>query len=286
VNLKNAIVPTAKPTKGDRVKGFLWGLSPYHPQYLSVGTRLEAVLANPLEFGNAVVGPEMLDRIGSRPPAAGAVLSAHLVSGVDSQASLPGAEVEAVLTRPVFSADKELLFPVGSYMRGEIVDVDAARKWHHNGQLEFKFTTIEPRIPSASAALPPHEIEGRLVSIAINGGMNNVRIDGEGEAHIADSAKRFIAPAYAVAKAGRGFDANGEAFDAALAGAYGSKFTKQFTGKDSGFGLVGSVTGAMVPPVGVGLGIFGGARAVYSNFLGPGKDVILPAFTSIEVRLK
>jgi hypothetical protein len=41
----------------------------------------------------------------------------------------------------------------------------------------------------------------------------------------------------------------------------------------------------MIPPVGIGLAFFGAGRSVYSNFLGKGHEISLPADTLMEFRL-
>src|SRR4030095_15677773 len=98
--------------------------------------------------------------------------------------------------------------------------------------------------------------------------------------------KRFIAPAWAFVKAERSLNATNDSFEQALLGAYRGKFLKQFAGgSESGFGLPGSISGAMIHPVGIGLGFFGAARAAYSNFLGRGRDVVLSDNTAMEIRL-
>jgi hypothetical protein len=71
-----------------------------------------------------------------------------------------------------------------------------------------------------------------------------------------------------------------------LTGAYRSKLTKRIGGRPAGLGLTGSISGAMVPPVGIGLGLFGAVRSIYSNFIGPGQDIILPVNTLLEIRLQ
>ena len=42
----------------------------------------------------------------------------------------------------------------------------------------------------------------------------------------------------------------------------------------------------MIPPVGIGLGMFGAARAVYSNFIRRGQDITLPADTRVQIDLR
>ena len=42
----------------------------------------------------------------------------------------------------------------------------------------------------------------------------------------------------------------------------------------------------MVPPVGIGLGVYGAVRSVYSNFLGKGQDIVIPKGTLLEIELR
>jgi hypothetical protein len=74
-------------------------------------------------------------------------------------------------------------------------------------------------------------------------------------------------------------------FVPALAESYGTSFFSRALGGGSGFGLPGGVAGMMVPAVGLGLGAYAVGYAVYSNILGHGKNITLPADTSIELRL-
>ena len=60
----------------------------------------------------------------------------------------------------------------------------------------------------------------------------------------------------------------------------------EITGSDSTFGLPASVSGAMIPHVAVGLGLYGAARSMYSNFLGRGRDIELPQNTPMEIHLE
>lgn len=273
-----------KESGKDRVKRVLGGLAPYRPQSLPVGTRVDAILLRPLDFGVAVFRTEELEKIGSQPPA-GSRVSALLVTPVDSRTSTPGAPVEARVTRPLFSSDHRLIVPVGSRLRGEVLDVSAARKWHRHGELAFRFTTMERPVSMATRALPVRKIEGYVVSVNGAGDRDDTRVNEEGETRISESRTRFIAPAYALLKADRAIHDSGDPFDRALAGAYGSKVTTQIAGRDPALGLAGSISGTMVPAVGIGLGLNGAARSIYS-IIGRGQEIRLPVHTPMEIRLQ
>src|SRR4030095_6293251 len=96
-----------------------------------------------------------------------------------------------------------------------------ARNWHRNGQLAFKFTTIQPPASLTSltsSASPAQEVEGSLVSIQVAHDMKDLHINENGAARIAESKKRFIAPAYAFVKAGRAVNASADPLGQALLG--------------------------------------------------------------------
>jgi hypothetical protein len=47
----------------------LWSKAPYHPQYWRRGTRFDAPLRDPMEFGSAAVKPKDLGALGTQPAA-------------------------------------------------------------------------------------------------------------------------------------------------------------------------------------------------------------------------
>ena len=251
---------------------------------LAAGTHLDAVLVQPLDFGVAVLEKGALDAVGSQPPA-DTVVSARLDHSAWIQAlSRPGDPIDALLTRPVFSSDHQLIFPAGSTLHGKVIDVNHARSFHRNGQLAFSFTMLEAPPMMPSGTMPTQAVEGTLFSTQVTHAMKNLRINENG-AKIVESKTRFIGPAWSFIKMERAFGATSHSFDSALLGGYRSKFLNQVVGHESSFGLPGSITGAMVPPVAIGLGIFGAARSVYSNFIGPGQDIRLPANTLMQIQL-
>jgi hypothetical protein len=57
--------------------------------------------------------------------------------------------VEAVVTRPVFSADHSLLIPEGARLLGDVVEAQRARFLHRNGKVLFVFRQI--KLPEGAA---------------------------------------------------------------------------------------------------------------------------------------
>ena len=285
VGVGDSFAPIPKKSGKDLLKKAVAGLAPFHNQQASAGTRLTAVLQEPVEFGVADFEDEALADIGSE-ISSDTIVTAQLVTALDSGTTHVGSTVEARLIRPVFSEDGRLIYPVGSLLHGTVTEVRPAGSRHRNGQLSFSLTTITPPDSWLSSQLPAQNITGDLVSMQINHEMKGLVIKGGNTARIAESKKRWIAPAWALIKAERSFGASADSFDEALLGAYRGKFLKQFAGGDgSGFGLPASISGAMFPPLGIGFSLFGAARSIYGNFLARGRDIILPETTPIEIRL-
>jgi hypothetical protein len=281
----NALASTSKKSKKDLLKKAVVGLSPFQSQQASAGSRLTAVLQQPVEFGVVDLDSEAFADIGSEIPS-DTIVTARLVTALGSKSSTVGSPVEARLIRPLFSQHGRLIYPVGSRLLGTVTEIKPARSGHHNGQVSLSLTTISPPDSGLPGQLLSQNITGELVSLQVNHEMKNLVINKTNTARIVDSKKRWIAPAWALIKAERSFGASADSFDEALLGAYRGKFLKQFAGgAESGLGLPASISGAMFPPVGIGLSLYGAARSIYTNFLGRGRDLILPETTEIEIRL-
>jgi hypothetical protein len=266
------------------LKNWLWGMSPYRPQYLPASLPVNAVLAAPLDFGVAEYEPGVLDEVGSAPPSHSG-LSVRLVTALNSQTAKVGTPVEAVTTEPLFASNRHLILPVGSRVHGHVTAVDRARARHHNAELAFAFTSIEPPDLWTLDASEPRPIDATIDSIQGGHAMKHLRLSSDGATKMVESKKRFIAPAWAFIKAERSLNATADPFSTALLGAYRGKFVKEVTGGGPGLGLPASISGAMVPPLGVGFGFFGAARSIYSTFLKRGREINMPENTLIELTL-
>jgi hypothetical protein len=282
----NSYAPTIQKPEKHRFKNMLWGVSPFRPLNLPKGTRLSVVLSEPLDFGSAEFETSTLELIGSELPA-DSIVSVRLVSALNSRTTYVGAPVEAILTRPLLSSDRRLIFPAGSRLHGSVTQATAASKMHHNATMAFAFSTIEPPESWSSEGLQVQAVDGTLVNVGVTHDMKNLAVTASGGTKLVDSKKRFLNLGWSAIKAGTAINSSADSFETAVLGAYRGKLLKQFTGgSDSGFGLPASITGAMVPPVGIGLGFFGLGRSLIANFLGRGRDIVLPENTAMQIRLE
>ena len=291
---KRAVIDAVKgPGKMDKLKEKLWSMLPYHPESMPAGTRFTATLKKPLDFGTAQLQPSEWNPAGPQ-SLAGDVVNAVLMTALDSQTAQHEMAVEASLSRPVFSADNHLIFPEGSRLVGTVVQARPARHWHRSGKLAFMFTRIDAPASSEAAAPSTQQVEGRLESVGVSDAAGNVRLDEEGGATVADSKKRFIAPAIAAVLAirsteGKDVEPDNDSDDAAfkagkIPGSTGNHFGPRMLAGGIGLGLVGVALGRLSQPVSSILGFYGAGRLAYSNIIGRGQEISFPKNTPVEIR--
>jgi len=278
------VVSTSKQQGNDILRGMLWNLSPYHPQFVPTGVRYKATLTEPLDFGSAVLGAKAFSKLGSNPPT-GSIVYARLETPLDSRTTRVGAVVRAELTRPLFSSDQVLIFPVGSKLVGEVVQVRKAGMLHHDGELAFKFTKIEPPVSILLGQAPPLQVDANLSGALVNHEMGQLRINEAGAMRIVESKTRLLAPALAGIGLVRGLNFGTESVGSAVIGAAEDNMLTRVLGANFEFGLPAGIAARMVPPVGISLGIYGLGRAIFSNLLSRGQEIRFPVNTPLEVRL-
>jgi hypothetical protein len=264
------------PDKLARLEAVAIEQLPYHPQYLTKGAVYTAQLSSPVDFGSAV--PASSADPGTAPQP-GSVLTAQLLTHVNSRTSTRGTPIEAVVTEPVFSKDHQLILAEGTRLTGQVTWTKGARRFHHNGQLRFLFERVQA---------PGQASEPLLASLhaAQTGADDRVRIDEEGGTSITNSKTRFIAPALALLSLRRGLDHgdhDGENNPTASGSSGGARGTG--LGGLIGVRLSGLVLGRASRPVGIALTAWGAARTVYKNILARGKEVDFPADTPIQLQL-
>ena len=126
----------------------------------------------------AVFEDGQLDAIGSEPPA-GSVVTARLLTPLNSRTTPRGTPVEAQLIRPLFYDDHRLLFPVGARLHGIVTESSPSRSRHRNGEMAFNLTTISAPEAWMSGSVNPQEVDGSLVSIGVSHDMKDLRIKGK-----------------------------------------------------------------------------------------------------------
>ena len=293
---KRAVIDEIKtPGKMQRLRDAVVAQLPYHPQFFPAGSRFNAELLTPVNFGDAIMSRSAFAHLGSQPQP-DSIVYARLLSGLDSRTSHQGTPVEAVLSRPLYSSDHFLSFPEGSRLHGLVVQSKPARLWHRNGRLRFLFHGIEP--PAGSTALVAADpqsrpkvmirrIEGRLESVDVRskGSSDKVQMDEEGGTKIASSNTRFIMPAVDVMLAGAGLDHDPVKQGGVPTGAYQANPAGRALSGGVGLGLIGAALGQISRPFAAGLGFWGASWSIYSNVLARGQEVQFPVDTSIEIRV-
>jgi len=269
-----AILAFKEPGKLSRLKSRLFEMLPYHRQAWQAGTLFNGVLLEPLTG----LEPRPVEAGTDHPIIAESEtqeVAARLITPVSSANARRGSPVEAVVTRPLFSADHSLLIPEGSRLLGEVVEAQRARFLHRNGKVLFAFR--EMKLPASAA----QGIQGYLESMEADFNQHLV-LDSEGAAHVDSPKTRFIFPAIAAAVAGLSFhqDYNAQGVpDWDIGGRAESGAV--------GLGLIGTVLTQIGPRAfASSIAITGAAFSVYSNFIGRGANVVLPVNTPVKISVK
>lgn len=266
-----AIDQVKAPGKIHRLERYAIGQLPARPQYIPAGTVYFAALQKPLDFGSIAVSPQVLATIGTNLPK-DAFIHALLVTPLDSATTQKGAEVEAVLSRPVFDGNR-LVLPEGSRLKGVVLEAKPARRMHHNGQLRITFREI----------VPPDGVKQKIVASleGIQAGQNeHVKLDSEGGAEASTPKTRYLSTGVSLALASASFhqhtdnDGDGQGGNGVAGGA-------------ASFRLVGIVLGAAVrsQPLGMAMGAYGASMSVYTHFLSKGHEVVFPRNTAMEISI-
>ena len=264
------------------------GLLPYQPSRIINGSQFDAVLVTQLAFGSEQVPAGVILQLGQTTPEEG-VVSANLLTTLDSGKTQTGAPVEAELTGPLFAADHRLLLPEGTRLTGTVSQARPARHFHRNGQLRFSFQQIalpmeiaemQKRLSQQVAADTDNSrkrIHAGISGLTLRRG-SHVGLDDEGAPRVDESKTRFLGPALAVALVAA---ANSQEQER---GQVENRGGAQTAAGASGFALAGAIIGATSHTGALVLGSLGAARSIYSQFLGKGIDIQLPANTALLVQ--
>ncbi|MGC2197736.1 MAG: hypothetical protein WA628_23900 [Terriglobales bacterium] len=258
------------PGRVQRAKRYVEAQLPVHRQFIPAGTVYFAELNRPLDFGTEVMTPQMaLGMGGPLPP--GSVVHAWLATPLTSATAHKGDDVRAVLAQPLLDGDKHVVLPQGSFLKGTVRQVQAARRMKKNGQLRLEFQEIV--LPDGVEQKVEATLEG------VQAGKNsNVALDSEGGAEATTPKTRYLATGLSLALAA----ASGHT-DADEGG--GGKASSRVAGGANGFKLVGMALGLAVhsPALGYTMGVYGAGMSIYSNFLARGHEVVFPKDTAMEI---
>ena len=120
------------PNKREWLEDFLWEQVALSSTAVSDGTRFDAVLNSPLDFGTVAVPESNLTKIGQQREAdlPGTVRIIATVSSADAHIGDP---IAASLSQPLFSPDHKLILPEGTKLDGRITLTRRARMFHRGG---------------------------------------------------------------------------------------------------------------------------------------------------------
>jgi hypothetical protein len=264
----------AAPGKMHRLKRLAIAELPYHPQYFDSGTRFNAELVDPLNFGTEELTLEKVHMVGTT-PAAGSVIHALLKTPLSSAIVQKGEPVEAVMTEPLFT-ESQLILPEGTLLRGSVLQVQRARRLHRNGQLRIVFHEI---VPPQSAE---QHVEASLEGVEVKDDQH-LSLDSEGGAQATTPKTRYLTTGISIALAASSLAPDADA-------GRGGELSVGETGKGalngaSGFRVIGFITGALVHSraLASSFGVYGAGMSVYDHFLSRGLDVVYPKDTAMAI---
>jgi hypothetical protein len=271
------------PDKWQLLEEYFLAKLPYHPQWVRKGTRFDAELRQPLQFGDGTIPAESLTLIGTQPPA-DSIAHVRLLTALDSGTAKQGQDVEAVLSQPVFAGNK-LILPEGTRVTGVVTVAQRARWFHRGGQLRFNLQHMD--LPSGPGR-PPLPPELRMatrtqatLAAAESGSKNPVKVDEEGSVKATESKTRFIAPAISILIAHRAAD-NDEG-RRSIQGS-GANEGGRTLGGGFGFGLLGAAAAQASRNVGAAFGFYGMGWSVFNNIIARGSEVQFNRNAAMDIR--
>lgn len=264
------------PGKMKRIKERALAMLPYHSQTIPVGTRFDAELLVPLDFGTVNCPVQDLVKIGSSESPVG-VVHARLITPLSSATAQRGKPVEAIISQPMYTADHHLILPVGSRLEGTVLQATPARRMNRTGSLRFTFRRAVP--PSGMA----QTVEGSLSGVAANRD-DHIKLDAEGGAHATHPKSGYVLPVLDVMLASSTLD--GLDHHAHLDHRHydGPNPGRAATG-GIGFGLIGAAASLSSHVAAVGFGFWGAGWGVYYRFIARGTEVVFPMDTPMEITL-
>jgi hypothetical protein len=277
------------PNKKEKLVDLMWSKLPYHPQYVRRGTRFDATLRDPLQFGSETLKEGDLAQVGTQ-PAADSVAHVRLLTALNSGTAKLGETVEAVVVEPLFSAEHRLVFPEGTRLSGTVVVAKKARYFHRGGQIRFNFQKVDlpPEIASLRPAEPrPEPMKTQAILAGAEGnGTAPIKVDSEGGVEAKESKTRFISPLIALVLATRASD-NDHHHDADDTGGNAganANISGRTLGGGLGLGMLGAAVSQTSPYVGMAFGYYGLAWSVYTNVIARGAEVQFDKNAMMDVK--
>jgi hypothetical protein len=254
------------PGKGDRLRRFVYGQLPYHPQRIWTGTQYDAELTEPLAIPEKLRSPLPVLALNGKTPTGH--IEARMTQDLSSETAKPGAAVEAVLSKPLLDpAQQQVLLPEGTRLSGSVQQAQPAKWFSRNGKLRFTFRKVD--LP---AGTEPVAVHGQMTA-AEGGQGQNLSIDQEGGAKAQPDKNKLLAPLTLALLAS---NANDRDAGPAQTGVV-----------SNGFGIVIRVVTMTTTNhnLAAGFAYFALAKSVYHRWIAKGHEVDFPKNTRLEIDL-
>jgi hypothetical protein len=232
---------------------------PYHGQQVEKGDAFHAQLTAPFEVISQ----------GTAVPEKDGLLTLQLLTPLDTKTALENQPVDAIVAAPFYGPDATLLFPEGTKVSGRVTGATSAGMFKHGGHIRVHMDTAH--LPGG----PDIPLNGEVASVGASRAAH-MKISEEGELSTTRSKIAMIPP---VTKT------EGAAYGAADPEAVKTGFSRGTRGL-SGFGVIGSGIAQAGPSTATGFAAYGAAKSIYWTFIGPGKEIVLPAGTRVRLRLE
>ena len=255
------------PNGGDRIRKLIYSQLPWYPPTLWSGTQYDAELTAPLTIPGSQPAP-LPDAILHGTPTG--TINARLLTPLSSATDHRGAQVVAILTRPLLTPDgKQVIFPEGARMTGTVAISRRARWFARNGQLRFTFRSIEERGHAS-----PTIIHGQLAAAETAPG-TRVKINQEGEAKSSSGPGKYLAPMALGAMTASALDS-----DATSNPMHSGTATNSF-GFAARTAVMVSANAALLHV----LAIYAVSMSIYNRWIARGHEVSFPKDTRVQILL-
>jgi hypothetical protein len=260
--------------KWDRLQEEAYSRLPYHPQFLPANTLLSAQLKEPLAFGIETIAASEMEQTGLPPP--NTVVTARLLSTVSSNSDT-GSKVSAIVSEPVYSADRHLILPEGTRLIGTVVQAQPARWFRRSGKLRLRFREMElpAPIPMTNRQLSVEATVARVDAMR----KMRIKIDDEGVMQSIEPKTRFIAPAVQIFLGVNVLDDTNKNAQSQSA----NRVLRAIAGA-SGLGLVGSIAAQFSSEAATGIGLYGAGWSVFNHVVARGHNILLAQDTPLQIR--
>jgi hypothetical protein len=260
--------------KWDRLQEEAYSRLPYHPQFLPANTRLFAELQEPLACGLETITQTDMEQIGV--PAPGTVVTARLLSSVSSN-SVTGSKVSAIVSEPLYSANRRLLLPEGARLIGTVVQAQPAGWFRRSGKVRLRFRVLE--LPEFIPVTNRHlSVEATVARVDANGKVR-IKIDEEGLMKSVEPKTRLVAPAVKMFLGVSMLDETNNSAQSQSA----NPVLRTIAGA-SGLGAVGSIAAQFSSEAATAIGLYGAAWSVFNHVVARGHNILLSPDTPFQIR--